>query len=145
MAIVVAAGLGALFTAIPDVALVLKLGASAYLLYLAYQVAGAGVLERGTLARPLGLFQAAAFQAVNPKAWIFALGAMAAFRPAEYPIVEGGLLVAMTMAIVVIPSAAIWAGAGGMLSGLIARDRWRRAISIVLAAVLAATVAYVWI
>ena len=33
------------------------------------------------VARPLGLLQAAAFQAINPKAWIFALGAITTFRP----------------------------------------------------------------
>ena len=82
MALVVAAGVGALFTAIPEVGFVMKVGASAYLLYLAYQIAGARALERGELARPLGLVQAAAFQAVNPKAWIFALGAVTTFRPA---------------------------------------------------------------
>jgi threonine/homoserine/homoserine lactone efflux protein len=145
MALVAAAGVGALFTAVPGIAFVMKLGASAYLLYLAHQVSGAGALERGELSRPLGLVQAAAFQAINPKAWIFALGAVAAFRPAEYPAVLGSLLVALTMTVVVVPAAALWAGAGGALSRLMTGARTRRAVSLLLALLLAATVVFVWV
>ena len=97
------------------------------------------------MARPLGLLQAAAFQAINPKAWIFALGAMTTFRPTELPVVPGSIAVAITMTLVVIPSAAIWAAGGGVLSRFIAGARAGRIVSLVLAAMLAATVAYVWI
>ena len=145
MALVMAAGVGTLFTAIPEIGLVMKVGASVYLLYLAYRIAGARVLEQGKLARPLGFLGAAAFQAVNPKAWIFALGAVTAFRPPEYPVLAGALLVALTMTIVVIPTAALWAGAGGVLGRLMTRDRTRRAVSLALALLLAATVVYVWL
>ena len=145
LALVMAAGLGALFTAIPQIGLAMKVAASAYLLYLAYQVAGARALERGELARPLGLVQAAAFQAINPKAWVFALGAITTFRPVAYPVLGGSLLVAVTMTVVVVPTAALWAGAGGARSRLMAGDRGRRIVSLALAILLAATVAYVWI
>jgi threonine/homoserine/homoserine lactone efflux protein len=145
MALVVAAGVGAVFTALPQMALVMKVVASAYLLYLAYQIAGSRALQRSELAHPLGLLQAAAFQAVNPKAWIFALGAITAFRPPAYPILAGSLLVAMIMTAVVVPCAALWAGAGGALSRLLHGDRAQRLVSLTLALLLAATVAYVWL
>ncbi len=145
MALAVAAGLGTLITTVPEVGLVMKVAGSAYLLYLAYQIACARALERGEIARPLGLFQAAAFQAVNPKAWIFALGAITTFRPTDQPILIGSFVVAITMMIVLIPSAALWAAGGGVLSRFIAGERSHRVVSLGLAAVLAATVAYVWI
>ena len=145
MALLVAAGLGAVVTTIPEVGFAMKLAGSAYLVYLAYQVAGARALERADLARPLGLIQAAAFQAINPKAWIFALGAITTFRPTEPPVAVASLLVAATMTIVVIPSAALWAAAGGMLSRFIAGERARRVVSLALAALLVATVASVWL
>jgi threonine/homoserine/homoserine lactone efflux protein len=145
LALIVAAGLGAIVAAVPQVAFVMKLGASVYLLYLAYQVAGASALEQGELARPMSLVQAAAFQAINPKAWVFALGAVAAFRPPDLPAVAGSLLVAATMTLVVVPSAAVWAAAGGSLSRFLAGERRRRAVSLVLGVMLAATVVYVWI
>ena len=88
----------------------MKVAGSAYLLYLAWQVAHAGAIEAGVLARPMGLASAAAFQLVNPKAWIFALGAVTTFRPAELSPLVGTAVVALTMALVILPTASIWAG-----------------------------------
>jgi threonine/homoserine/homoserine lactone efflux protein len=144
MALAVAAGLGAIITTIPAVGLVLKVVGSVYLLYLAFRIAGARALERSDIARPFGLVQAATFQAINPKAWIFALGAITTFRPPQLPIVAGSLLVAITMMIVVVPTAALWAGGGGLLGTFIAGGRAHRIVSLCLAALLVATVAYVW-
>ena len=144
MALAVAAGLGLLITTVPEIAFAMKVAGSAYLLYLAFQIAGARALERRNLARPLGLLQAAAFQAINPKAWIFALGAITTFRPTELPIVVGTAVVAITMMIVVIPSSALWAAGGGALSRFIAGDRAGRIVSLTLAALLAAT-AVAWL
>ncbi len=145
MVLVVAAGLGAIVTTVPEIGFAMKIAGSGYLLYLAYQIAGARALERGTVARPLGLLQAAAFQAINPKAWIYALSAITTFRPAGLPAMAGGALVAVTMMIVVIPTAALWAGGGGIVGRFIADERTQRIASVCLAALLAATVAYVWI
>jgi len=145
MALAAAAGIGALITTVPEIGFAMKLGGSAYLLYLGYQIAGARALERGDLARPLGLVQAAAFQAINPKAWIFALGAITTFRPVGLPVILGSVLVASTMMLVVIPTAALWAGGGGVLNRFIAGERVHRAVSLILAGLLAATVVYVWV
>ena len=82
MALAVAAGLGAVITAFPAVAFVMKVAGSVYLVYLAYQIARAGSMESADMARPFGIGSAAAFQLVNPKAWIFALGAITTFRRA---------------------------------------------------------------
>ena len=76
---------------------------------------------------------------------VFALGAITTFRPTDLPIATGSILVAVTMMVVIVPSAAVWAGAGGALSRFIAGERRRRVVSLVLAASLAGTVALVWI
>ena len=55
MAVLVAAGLGVLVTTIPPLALAMKVAGSVYLLFLAWQVAGAGALEGTTSSRPMGL------------------------------------------------------------------------------------------
>jgi threonine/homoserine/homoserine lactone efflux protein len=144
MALAVAAGLGLVLTALPGIELVMKLVGSAYLLYLAYRIARSRDLERGRVARPLGVLQAAAFQAINPKAWIFALGAITTFRPADLSMVWGSTLVATTMMVVIVPAAALWAGAGGLLATFVEGERAHRIVSVGLAALLAATVAYVW-
>jgi threonine/homoserine/homoserine lactone efflux protein len=116
-----------------------------YLLYLAWQIAGADALRRGVVARPLGIVQAAAFQLINPKAWIFALGAITTFRPTELPVMSGAALVAVTMMIVILPSASLWVVGGDMLSRLIEGDRARRTVSLILAAIVVATVGSVWL
>jgi len=145
MALVAAVGLGVVVTAAPAVGLAMKVAASAYLLYLAWQVAGARALERGLLARPLGIRQAVAFQVVNPKAWVVVVGAIGAFRPTGYPVLAASLLVGVTMAVVVALTAAAWAGAGGALGGLLTGGRSRRAVGFALALLLVATVVDVWL
>ena len=145
LGLLVAAGLGVLVTTLPPLAFAMKLGGSIYLLYLAWQVAGAGALERTTTARPMGVLQAVAFQLVNPKVWIFALGAMATFRPASLPVILGSVLVAIVMMAVAIPSSALWADGGEAIDRLIERPSTRRAVSLTLAILVVATVALVWI
>jgi threonine/homoserine/homoserine lactone efflux protein len=144
LALTAAAGLAAIVSAVPTLAVVMKIAASGYLLFLAWQVAGAHALERGELARPMSVIQAAAFQAINPKGWIFALGAIAAFRPADLPVVPGSLLVAATMTAIVIPTAALWAAAGGWLGRLLGGERSPRVVSLGLAALLAVSVVAIW-
>jgi len=144
LALIAAAGLAAIVSAVPTLAVVMKIAASTYLLYLAWQVAGARALERGQLARPMSVVQAAAFQTINPKGWIFALGAIAAFRPTDLPVVPGSLLVAATMTVIVIPTAALWAAAGGWLGRMLGGERGRRVVGLGLAALLAVSVVAIW-
>ena len=145
MALAAAAGIAALVTAVPVLAVVLRVVGSAYLLYLAWQIWRSGTLASAVLARPLGVRGGAAFQLVNPKAWVFALGAVTTFRPTDLPIVAGSLLVAAVMMLVILPAAATWAGAGGAMSRLLAGQRTRRPVTIALAAMVALTVVLVWV
>jgi threonine/homoserine/homoserine lactone efflux protein len=145
MTLAVAVGLGAVLAAFPPLALAMKVAGSVYLLYLAWQVAGAQALERTDAARPLGLLQASALQAINPKSWIFVLGALTTFRPASLPVVAGTLLVAGTMVLVILPTASAWALGGELIGRLLAGTRARRAVSFVLACLLVVTIVSVWI
>ena len=145
MTLAVAAASGAVLAAVPGLATAMRIGGSLYLLWLAWQVLRAGALERTDVARPFGLVSAAAFQLINPKAWIFALGAVTTFRPTELPIVVGSLVVAATMMVVIVPSALLWAGAGDALGRLIKGQRARRIVSVALAGLLLISVALVWL
>jgi threonine/homoserine/homoserine lactone efflux protein len=145
LAILVAAGLGVLITTIPPLALAMKVAGSVYLLYLAWQVAGAGALERTTASRPMGLLQAGAFQLVNPKVWSFAVGAVSTFRPATLPIALGSALVALAMMAITVPTALAWVVAGDVLNRIIERPAARRAVSFALALLIVATIVLVWI
>ena len=145
MAVLVAAGLGVLVTTIPPLAFAMKVAGSLYLLFLAWQVAGAGVLERTTSARPMGLLQAIAFQLVNPKVWIFAVGAVSTFRPPDVPIAFGSALVVLVMMAITVPSSALWVVGGDALDRLIERPATRRAVSLGLALLVVGTVVLVWV
>jgi threonine/homoserine/homoserine lactone efflux protein len=145
MALAVAAGLGALVTAAPQVAFAMKVAGSGYLLYLAVQIVGMRGLMATEIARPLGIVAAAAFQVVNPKAWIFALGAMTTFRPADLPLLAGSVVVAATMAAVILPTAALWAAAGGALNRVMAGEGRQRVVAWILAILVVATVVSVWV
>src|SRR5437660_562458 len=81
-ALVMAVGLGlaGLFRAEPRLHAVLRYAGAAYLLYLAWCIAradaGSGTAER---AKPIGFLEALLFQVINPKGWVFAVGAIAAY------------------------------------------------------------------
>jgi len=54
-------------------------------------------------------------------------------------------VVALTMMVVIVPTAALWALAGGLIGRWLADERARRVVSLILAAVLAVTVVFVWL
>lgn len=145
MALAVGAGIGVLVASVPAVAVVMKIAGSAYLLWLAVAIGRGGAVEQAHVARPLGLAQAAAFQLVNPKVWIFAVGAMSTFRPGGLPLPLGTIVVAVTMMAVVVPTAAVWAAGGRMFSRLLRDERSTRIAFLVLAVLVATTVISVWL
>lgn len=144
LALVVAAGLGALLEAVPSLATAMRIGGSVYLAWLAWRIARSGEVGQVELDRPMGVVAAAAFQAANPKAWIFALGAISTFQPADQPALAGAVVVAGVMMLVIVPSAALWAGAGGLIGRLFSDARSRRVMNLVLAGLVLATIVTVW-
>ena len=145
MALVAGAGVAALVASVPQLGVVMRFAGSVYLVWLAWQIVRSGALKEGSVARPLGIGGAMAFQVLNPKAWIFALGAMTTFRPEALPVVPGTALVALAMMAMIIPAAAAWAGAGEAMSRWLSGDRTRRVVSVVLGAMVIGTIVIVWI
>ena len=145
LALAVAAGLGVVVTGLPEVELALKLIGSLYLLFLAFQLAGGAAIQRSQIARPLRVHEAAAFQFLNPKAWLFALAAVSTFRPTDVRVEVGSAIVIVTMIVVVLPTAAIWAAGGTALHRLMRSQRAHRALNGALALLLALSIAFIWI
>jgi threonine/homoserine/homoserine lactone efflux protein len=145
MALAAAAGVAALIVAVPALGVAMRIAGSAYLLWLAWQIAMSGELVPGSSARPMSLPGAAAFQAVNPKAWIFALGAVTTFRPVDLAPVPGTVAIALVMAAVIVPCASLWAGFGEALGRLLHGERTRRIVNGLLALLVVATIALVWV
>ena len=140
----VAAGIGALLDAVPMAETALKVAGSLYLLYLAVLVARSGGVGRAVVPRPLSVVQAAAFQWVNPKAWIFSITAVATFVPPTISRPLGVARLTGIIGVIVIGSSSIWAAGGAALGRLVDDDRIRRAIGMSLAVLLVASVALIW-
>lgn len=108
-------GLGALLETVPLVYTVLKFAGGAYLLWIAFKIGTSRSLGEGKVgARPMSFLEAAAFQWVNPKAWVMAVSAMATYtNSANYTL--SVLIVGIAFAIVNFPSVSTWAGFGSAL------------------------------
>ena len=84
LVLVVGLGLGGVFAAYPVLHAVLAWAGALYLLYLAVRIACSTGLKAGKEgARPMRFTEAVMFQAVNPKGWAMALGAVTAYAPAQ--------------------------------------------------------------
>ncbi|HET9084650.1 MAG TPA: LysE family translocator [Candidatus Limnocylindrales bacterium] len=145
MTLAVAAGVGLLVTSIPGLTVLMKLVGSAYLLLLAYRIAKGSSTDGTTVARPMSIVEASAFQTLNPKGWIFAFGAVTTFRPDEFAAIAGSLAVAGTMMVVILPCAAAWALAGGAMARLMSGEQAGRAVSLILGGLVAVSVVAVWL
>jgi threonine/homoserine/homoserine lactone efflux protein len=132
-------GLGALLAAFPALHLALKVAGGAYLLYLAWRIATSRTLaEAGSASQPMSFAAAAAFQWVNPKAWVMAVTAMAIYTNPEAPVLSV-LLVAAAFALVNLPSVSVWAGFGTALRGWLSDPVRLRWFNVAMGLLLAAT------
>jgi threonine/homoserine/homoserine lactone efflux protein len=127
LVVAVGFGLGAVFQAYPILYTVLRYVGAAYLLYLAWKIAHSG---------PVGdSVGAAAFQWVNPKAWIMAIGAISTYTPMQgyfYNVV----IIAAVFAIINLPSVGLWAACGTLLRNVLKDPRWLRVFNWGMAALL---------
>ncbi len=132
-------GLGALLIAWPALGIALKAAGAAYLLYLAWKIAGSRTMgSAGKASKPITLLQAAAFQWVNPKAWMMSITAMALYADPLNPGVTVPL-VALSFVIVNFPSVSLWAGFGTMLRSFLDDPQRLKWFNIIMAVLLVAT------
>jgi threonine/homoserine/homoserine lactone efflux protein len=108
-------GLGAVLHAYPPAFIALKVAGGLYLLWIAWKIGSSRSMGEGEAkARPMTFLGAAAFQWVNPKAWVMAVTAMAVYpNPEHYALTVA--IVALVFAAVNVPSVSTWAGFGSAL------------------------------
>jgi len=131
-------GLGAALAAWPALHTGLRVAGAAYLLHLAWRIGRSRSLGGGGATRPLTLWQSAAFQWVNPKAWAVAATTMAVYASPEAPLLSV-LPICAAFALVNLPSILAWAGCGLALRRLLADPARLRWFNLAMAALLAAT------
>jgi len=140
MVLAVGVGLGAVFQAYPAVYTVVRYVGALYLLYLAWHIATAGAVEESGDARgrPIRFLEAAAFQWLNPKGWVMAVGAVSAYAAvAQFPF--NVLLIAFLFGSLGILSSATWLGFGTGLKRLLTSPRAVHTVNVIMALLLVAS------
>lgn len=113
-------GLAEIFLQLPWTYSALKWAGAVYLLYLAWRIARSGPPEDSNThsTKPLSFLGAAAFQWVNPKAWVMVVSTFSIYVPAA----SGAMVilgVAIVFALTCVPSVAIWTLFGSGLRRLL--------------------------
>ncbi|NBF06673.1 LysE family transporter [Pseudomonas sp. Fl5BN2] len=142
LVLAVGLGLGAVFEAYPLLYRVLRYVGAAYLLYLAWKIARSGPLsdEQQGQGQPLGYWGAAAFQWVNPKAWVMAVGAISTYTPLQ-GYFTNVLVIAAVFALINAPTVSLWAACGSLLRNVLRNPRWLRLFNLGMAALLVLSLA----
>ena len=123
MILLIGLGLATILLASSGLQLGMKIVSCLYLLWLAIQIAkSSSVAGKPTRAKPLTFVQAAAFQWVNPKAWLIAVGAISAYTAGvgAHLYLQVAIIAAMSVA-VSFSSSLTWAAFGAAIG------RWLRA------------------
>jgi threonine/homoserine/homoserine lactone efflux protein len=138
MVLVVGFGLGAIFAAYPLAYQVLKYVGAAYLLYLAWRIANATSAHGNARPRPMTFLEGAAFQWVNAKAWVMAIGAVTAYAGiTAFPL--NTFLIAAIFTTLGTASSFTWVLFGTGLKQIVTDPRSVRIFNLVMAALLAAS------
>ena len=138
MVALVGGGLTAVFEAYPAIHGVLRWGGAAYLVHLAWRIAHAappGPSDAGTTKRPMSFLAAGAFQWLNPKAWIMAIGAITTYLPPQTTALAVVTL-AVILALVNTPCVLMWAVFGVGLRRLLTTRSHIRAFNVTMALLL---------
>ena len=134
--IAVGFGLGALLHSMPLLYTTLKFAGGAYLVWMAWKIGTSRSLGEGKAgAQPMTFLAAAAFQWVNPKAWVMAVSAMATYTSSESYLMSV-LVVGIVFALVNVPSVSTWAGFGSALRQWLSEPSRLKCFNITMAVLL---------
>ncbi len=143
MVVLVGLGMGVVFEKYPFIFSILKIVGILYLFWMAYKIAtssDAYDVEKSNKTKPFTFFQAAAFQWVNPKAWIMAITAISVFVTSK----ENSLIQVFIIAFIYLLSGVIstnsWALGGVLLKKVIKNEKSVKRFNITMAILLVASI-----
>ena len=141
MMFLIGAGLSQIFRGLPLVREILRWFGAAILLWIAFKLATARLPENDTTgnAKPWSFVKGAAFQWINPKAWIMAIS-IAGSAPSTQPSWLSPLIVALIFTGVGFSSANGWALFGTALQRFISTPLRFRAFNLIMAGLIVLTV-----
>jgi threonine/homoserine/homoserine lactone efflux protein len=135
----VCAGLGAIFSRWPHLQDGLRWLGAAYLLWLGWRLLRPAQADARKAPRPLTFLEAAAFQFLNPKAWVMNLTAATLFLPRELGAAAAAGYMLVWGVLVPAPCVLVWALFGTSLRAVLARPRGRIAFNSAMALALGVT------
>ncbi|EML1597039.1 LysE family translocator [Burkholderia sp. KCJ3K979] len=129
-------GLGEAFKRLPLLYTILEAASVAYLLYLAWRIGTSGeVKAHGAKPRPMTFIEAAAFQWVNPKAWMMVLTAATTIRlSADYGMNAAWMSVVFIL--IGFPCICLWAAFGLGLRRFLSNPRALHLFNVTMAVLL---------
>ncbi|WP_240804543.1 LysE family translocator [Qingshengfaniella alkalisoli] len=134
--------LGGLFQASVLLQNLLKWGGILVLLWLAWKIASAGGLTgKSGRPRPFTFVEAAAFQWINPKAWVMAIAVTTQFVLVDAPL-QSAVIVAAVSVAAGLTSASSWAVLGQYLTRWLNTPERLRAFNILMGALIAGCVLF---
>jgi threonine/homoserine/homoserine lactone efflux protein len=140
MVALVGVGLDAIFSRFPALLPAMRYLGAAYLLWLAAKLALAGPIgETDYRGNPLSFLGAAAFQWINPKAWVIAVSALTAYAVSE-DYTRSVLIVALVFGLVTLPCIAAWVLFGTAMRRVLSNPRFVRPFNIAMALLLIASI-----
>lgn len=133
-------GLHVVFEQVPMLQTILKYGGAIYLLWLAWKLAHAAPMsgEQAGLSKPMTFFGAAAFQWINPKAWVMALSALTTYLPQGFTVIDAATLAGI-FGLIGVFCVGAWAMFGVAMRRVLQDARSVRIFNIVMALLLVAT------
>jgi threonine/homoserine/homoserine lactone efflux protein len=149
MVLCVGLGLHSVLDRYPEVYTVLRYVGGAYMVWIAWKLASArpapaeeaittDTTGSAPAAKPMGFWAAAAFQWVNPKAWVMAVTCMTTYLGADAATLEVALLAGLYL-VLGTPCSAFWVGFGQAMRGLLRNPLRLRIFNITMALALVAS------
>jgi len=133
-------GLGAIILRYPALQLILKYGGCAYLLYTAFQLAvSTSAKDIVAPPAPKSFVEAAAFQWINPKAWMMGLSSMATYASSGADRYKQTVLMSVLWGAMALVAVIIWTLFGAMIAERLHNPRALRVFNVTMAAGLVAS------
>jgi threonine/homoserine/homoserine lactone efflux protein len=133
-------GMHAVFDAVPQLQVVLKYVGAAWMVWLAWKLANAAPMGKNgeNSANPMSFIGAAAFQWVNPKAWVMSVGAVTSYLPHASEL-KDVITLAVIFGVIGTPCVGIWASFGVGMQRVLQQPRAVRIFNFTMAGLLLAS------
>lgn len=140
-----AMGMGLLFQRFPWLKLVLKIAGSIYLVYLAVKIAfqPRSSAQKDSDQRPMKFLEGAAFQYLNPKAYVMTITAMAVYPLEGSSYLPSAAFILISFLIICPLSISLWAAFGSILNRWMNQEKFRRTLNYSLGAITALSVVFI--